>query len=115
MKLTNQSRLNPGAKLNNITGENKMGLINIEGINKAEILAALYNKSQPLGMGIIHFQSVDMSVNEAEELLKQDTYFDYLKGRIMKIDLSGNGLRTSLYDRDNGDGAALNAIKHLLK
>jgi hypothetical protein len=32
--------------------------------------------------------------------------FDYLHGRVMKVDLSGDTLRTALYNRDIGHGAA---------
>lgn len=93
-----------------------MSSINISKLNKAEVLAALYNKSRPLGMGFIHFRPGDMPVEEAAELIKQagnNPYFDYLKGRVMKIDLSSDELRTGLYDRDNGDGAGERAIAHL--
>ena len=80
--------------------------IDISKMNKAEVLAKLYNNSKPLGMGMLHYEPTPMTVNEASELLKEQTYFDYLKGRVMKIDLSGNELRVSMYDRDNGEGAA---------
>ena len=33
-------------------------------------------------------------------------YFDYVDGRVMKVDLSGDELHTGLYNRDNGIGAA---------
>jgi hypothetical protein len=90
-------------------------MINITGIDKAEILRALYNYSRPLGMGILHFTPEDMTVAEARELLKSQTYFDYLKGRVMKIDLSSDSLRDDLYDRDNGRGACYSALRHLIK
>ena len=53
-----------------------------------------------------------MTEAEAQELLDSgQTYFDYLKGRVMKIDLSGDSeLDPRLYDRDNGAGAAERAI-----
>lgn len=37
-------------------------------------------------------------------------YFDYLQGRVMKVDLAGDELDPRLYDRDNGEGAARRAI-----
>ena len=88
--------------------------MNIKGKNKAAILAALYNESQPLGMGFLHYTPEDMTEAEAEDILKQCTSFDYLKGRIMKVDLGNDELDPYLYDRDNGNGAAYEAIKHLL-
>ncbi len=66
-------------------------------------------------MGILHFESAHMTVKEAQEMLDDDqTYFDYVKGRVMKIDLSGNELRTALYNRDNGVEAAEEILKNLL-
>lgn len=77
-------------------------MIDLKNKDKAEVLAKLYNASQPLGMGIFHFDSSDMTIERARELLDSGrTYFDYLKGRVMKID-------PYLYDRDNGQGAAGN-------
>ena len=37
-------------------------------------------------------------------------YFDYLFGRVIKVDLSGNWFDERLYDRDNGIGAAQAAV-----
>lgn len=73
-------------------------------------MAALYNRSQPIGMGWLHFDSSTMLEEEASELLKQQTYFDYLKGRVMKVDLSGDAFDPWGYDRDNGEGAAARAV-----
>ena len=54
-----------------------------------------------------------MTITEAADLLERDTYFDYLKGRVMKVDLSGNELDPYLYDRDNGEGAAERVVSGL--
>jgi hypothetical protein len=89
--------------------------MDIKGISKAKILAALYNASRPQGMGFLQAKNGDMSESEAQKLLDDGhTYFDYLHGRVMKIDLSGDELRTALYDRDNGQGAAEDAITRAL-
>ena len=77
------------------------------------MLAALYNASKPQGMGFMHYDSKPMTRQEAEALLEKATYFDYLKGRVMKVDLSGDELDPRLYDRDNGQGAAECAIAKL--
>lgn len=84
---------------------------NIKGLDKATILAALYNRSRPQGMGFFHADSAVMTRDEAADLLRQSTHFDYLRGRVMKIDLSGESLRTGLYDRDLGIGAGLRALQ----
>ncbi len=85
-------------------------MINIAKKDKAEVLAALYNAAKPIGLGIKHFNLMPMTVEEARSLLERTTNFDYIKGRVMKVDLSGNELETWLYDRDNGDGAAAKAL-----
>jgi hypothetical protein len=90
-----------------------MALLDISGKKKAEILAALYNSSRPLGMGILHYKSETMTVQEASAILQKDTCFDYLMGRVMKVNLSSDTLDTWGYDRDNGDGAAMKAIAHI--
>lgn len=90
-------------------------MITLQGLNKSDVLACLYNESRPLGMGFANFDPKPMERQEAEELLAQSPYFDYLKGRAMKIDLSGDTLDPYLYDRDNGSGAAQRAIAELLR
>ena len=85
-------------------------MIDISKLNKGEVLAALYNNSMPLGMGILHFTPEDMTKEQGEELLKSQTYFNYLQGRVMKVDLSKDEFSPHLYDRNNGEGAAQRAI-----
>ncbi|MDD4476620.1 MAG: hypothetical protein PHY40_00480 [Patescibacteria group bacterium] len=83
-------------------------------MNKAKVLAALYNNSKPQGMGFLHFDAQPMTEEEAQALLDSgQTYFDYLKGRVMKIDLSGDELETWLYNRDNGENAAETVLENL--
>jgi hypothetical protein len=88
--------------------------ISLVGLNKSEVLAALYNASKPQGMGFMRYDQKPMTVEEAEGLLNGGhTDFDYIKGRVMKVDLSGDELDTWGYDRDNGQGAAELAIAAL--
>ncbi len=93
-------------------------LVNIKGLSKEAVLAALYNNSKPQGMGFLHFKPGDMSPEEAKQIIGQrrDTghyFFDYLMGRVMKVDLGGDEVETRLYDRDLGDGAGEAAIAAL--
>lgn len=91
-------------------------MIDISGLSKAAILAGLYNNSKPLGMGFMHYVPGPMSESEADDLLKTQTYFDYLKGRVMKVNLkSDTDFDERLYDRDLGDGAAKRIIDVLRK
>jgi hypothetical protein len=85
-------------------------VIDIKGLPKEKVLAALYNASRPQGMGFIHFTPEPMSEKEAADLLTRQTYFDYLRGRVMKVELSDNTIDPYLYDRDLGNGAAARAI-----
>jgi hypothetical protein len=88
-------------------------MIAINGLNHADVLAALYNASKPQGLGMLHFDPKPMERAEAAELLDQTRYFDYLKGRVMKVFVDGDELDPRLYDRDNGQGAAAMAIASL--
>lgn len=89
-------------------------MVSTKGLRKSAVLAALYNASKPQGLGFLEFDPAPMSEKEAEELLKYGTYFDYLKGRIMKVDLRDDDeFDERLYDRDNGLGAAQRVINHI--
>jgi hypothetical protein len=89
--------------------------IDISKLNKAEVLAALYNNSKPQGMGFLHFTPEDMTKEEAQKHIDECPSFDYLKGRVMKVDLSGDSFDPWLYDRDNGEGSAKRVIENLAK
>jgi hypothetical protein len=55
-----------------------------------------------------------LDYSEAKEILEtQHGYVDYLKGRVMKVDLSKDELSTWLFNRDNSDNAAENVIEAL--
>lgn len=88
--------------------------ISLKDLDKAEVLAVLYNASKPQGMGFMRYDPKPMTREEAQKLLDtKQTYFDYLNGRVMKVDLSGEELSVWGYDRDNGSGAAERAISSL--
>ena len=90
-------------------------MIDISKLNKGEVLAALYNSSKPQGLGFLHYTPTGMTKEQAEKLLETQTYFDYLMGRVMKVDLSKDSFNPVGYDRDNGKGAAEGALHHLLQ
>lgn len=90
--------------------------VNTVGLRKAAVLAALYNASRQQGLGFLQERgATGMTEEEAAELLKDRTpYFDYLHGRVMKVNLKDDeGFAPYLYDRDNGQGAAEAAIAPL--
>ena len=85
-------------------------MIAIDKLNKSDVLAALYNSARPQGLGFLHYTPEPMTSAKATEILAKQTYFDYLNGRVMKVDLSNGEFDEYLYDRDNGTGAAARAI-----
>lgn len=91
-------------------------MINIAELDKVEVLIALYNNAKPLGLGWLCHEPKNMSRVEAENQLEKSTYFDYINGRVMKVNLlSDTEFDPYLYDRDNGNGAAYRAIDSLRK
>lgn len=97
-----------------------MSIVNIEGKDKAEILVALYNNTKALGMGHLHDLGRGMTIGEAKDILKEREsfsdevggrfYFDYVHGKPLKVDLSGDTVDLRLYDRDAGEGAGVRAL-----
>ena len=79
-------------------------MIDIKGLDKAEVLKALYDSSHVQGMGFL--QTVPegpVTVQHCRELY----------GRILKVDLSGDEFDERLYERDNGRDSAARAISFL--
>lgn len=91
-----------------------MAKVDVSGLDPAAVLAALYNASCPLGMGFLQYDPKPMTIQEADEYLAIGTRFDYLNGRLMKVEIIvGDELEAGLYDRDLGDGQAANVIEIL--
>ena len=88
--------------------------IDISGLDKAVVLYELYNNSHIQGLGFL--QAVDnYTLDDARKDFEEspDKYFDYLHGRVIKVDLSGDSFDPYLYDRDNFEGAAKRVIDKL--
>ena len=86
--------------------------MDISNLSKPKVLAALFNAAKPLGLGFMHYKPEHfMDEVEAAALLEKQTFFDYHEGRLMKVELDTDVLRTSGYNRDNGENSAENAIK----
>ena len=87
-------------------------VIDISNKDKAEVLAALYNHSKPIGMGIVQYDPTPMTVDIARIVLQKMGYsFGYLKGRTMKVNLEGDTIYVYGYNRDNNHpGLAQKAI-----
>ena len=95
--------------------EGVMDTIDITNIPKNRVLAALFNASKQQGLGCFDpTGSKLMSADDAQAFIDEGaTYFDYLHGRVMKVDLSSDELDPWSYDRDNGPGAARQAIESI--
>jgi len=88
--------------------------VDIAGLSKGVVLAALFNAAGSHGRGLIHARPGDLSPEDAQEIYEDaGPSFDYLFGRPLKINLAGDALDARLYDRDNGEGTAEAAISLL--
>jgi alkylated DNA repair dioxygenase AlkB len=77
--------------------------VNIEGINKMDLLKALWDNSDPARF-YDSFKMIPPPFGHdiAKDAIKE--YIDHFSGRMIKCDLSGNIAMTYAYDRDYGKG-----------
>ncbi len=101
--------------------------VNIAGLGKAAVLAALHNATRAIGFGKLHDIGRDMTAEEAAFFINEGDdhrefdaitkrprlYFDYVQGRPIKTDIGSDEFDPWLFDRDAGDGAAEKAINRL--
>lgn len=90
-------------------------MIDIKGLDKADVLASLVNVHRTKDMVLIEMitgsKVIIMTKRQAESRI--DAFgldLDYVQSRAIKTDLSGDELDPRLYDRDAGDGAMARAI-----
>jgi hypothetical protein len=91
-------------------------MISIAGLDKAQVLKALYDRANPgtpESMGWLHYQWRDMTIEEARGLVEQGLKFEYLAGRSLKVNLTGDEFDPFWYDRAYGEGAAQAIIQAL--
>ena len=90
-------------------------------MSPAEVLCRLYSRAIcPGGMATLAYRPGNLSKPAAERIVKDRTreiggnqkscYIDYLNGRIIKTDVMERPINPRLYDRDNGEGAMLDAL-----
>lgn len=99
--------------------------IDIKGLDKAELLAALVNNATTRGMGFLHDDGKPMTKEEAQRWIAggrqhdtvpakwPDGYVDYVKGRPIKCNIAGDYLNPIGYDHDHGQGAAERVVAEL--
>ncbi len=91
-----------------------MSKIDITGLDKAEVLLALYNASDYLGRGYLGaVEKFDLEDARREYEASNNKYFDYLHGKAIKADLSGDEFDDFKFDNYFGKGAAQRAIDGL--
>ena len=103
-----------------------MSTIDITGIDKARLLAALHNNTRAVGMGFLNDIGRDLTDEEAAEIVREHAAFsgpegawvsfDYVMGRPIKVSFRGDLLvRPDLYDRDapGGEGTCQRIVDSL--
>lgn len=74
----------------------------ITGLDKVKVLKALFNATSP---GAVWPSSNNLSDEKImQALIDNDYNIDYLGGKPLKVNLSGNCFDTFLYNRENGVG-----------
>lgn len=96
-------------------------MIQIGNLSKASILASLYNASSPIGVGFVGAINGPVTMDDvsARDYINQrggNLKFDYVYGRPIKVDLTGDSFDPRLYDRRNGGvGIARRIVEKLRK
>lgn len=86
-------------------------IVDIKDIDKAVLLTALFNRGKVQG-GLHTKHNRLMNAEEAQALINSRGYdFDYIHGRVMKIDISSDTVNSALYDRNNGDGTCSDVVR----
>ncbi len=92
------------------------GKVNIEGIDKADLVIALHARARAQGVGVFADAGCKGRLDRKkieEQLAEGYTYFDYVEGRVLKCSIKGPEMDTWLYNRDNGEEAAEGVIEGL--
>lgn len=100
-------------------------MIDIKGLDKVDVLDALYRRAAPQGLGFIAAavegpgmtrKHLARAIDEKRSLnypREGSIYFDYFAGRPLKVDIGGDEFDPWLFDRDAGEGAAAEVIDDL--
>lgn len=95
----------------NTTGIDKYATVNIAGIDKKALLNELLESAIVPGVGPFMLP-IDFD-DAIEEAYCNNWSFDYVQGRPMKCDISGDIAYTWSYDRDNGLGTFQSCVDRL--
>ena len=88
-------------------------LVDITGLDRPTVIAALYNAARPQGLGFLAYDPESMTPEAAAPLVGR--YLDYVKGRVMKLIIRADddSFDEWGYDRDNGKGSAARVVMAL--
>ncbi|KAK1143963.1 hypothetical protein N8T08_005872 [Aspergillus melleus] len=86
--------------------------VSIAGIDKANLTYALWHRSSVAMWFALNGRAPPTLTRDEAQTMGQDCdwSFDYLAGRVMKCNLSGDSVDPWGYDRDNGDGAERSSL-----
>lgn len=88
--------------------------VDVRGIPKDHLLLAMWSSSSiALFYEIFDVPAPNLDLQEAGRELEHGGKLDYVQGRVIKTDISGNCVHPNLYDRDNGLGALRNVVESL--
>ncbi|MDE7345128.1 MAG: hypothetical protein K2N48_00110 [Muribaculaceae bacterium] len=91
-------------------------MIDITGLDKAELLLELWNGSHAQSMSFFGQFTTQPSIDDARSFLESANYYaDYFNGRVIKVDFRGDKVDGRLYDRNYGQGACERIIMNLKK
>jgi hypothetical protein len=106
--------------------------VDISGLSKAAVLAALHNNAKVFGAGRLQAVQGDLAVADVQSFLddgddrnrmfmgvesegsgRSSLNFQYFMGRLLYVDLSSDTIHTDAFDRQYGKGAGQWVIDHL--
>lgn len=99
--------------------ENAMVKLNVGDLTPAEVIKRLWNEAQTGGNARLLGHDLPehvMPLEEAQGIIdrmgpQQRWWFDWIQGRMVKVNMTAfPEIEVSLYDRDNGAGAAARAL-----
>lgn len=93
--------------------------MNIAGLSKAQLLAALFNYAMPPALRFMSTKSEPMTTEQADRIIKQMLHdkrplkFDSIEGRSLNIDLSSDETDPTRYNLYNGRATAEHVVASL--
>jgi hypothetical protein len=90
-------------------------MVNIQGINKEELLRALWEASSPASFyAMQRMNAPEFDLDLAYSQIHNNGYADYICGRVIKCNImESDNVDPSMYDRDNGQGKFLSVVTTL--